>query len=63
MGIPLVWTKPPSRLVFVPQPIALRYLARDDKGLIHICQRTCPQPGAREQGATQPPVPAAPLPS
>ena len=44
MGIQLRIVKAPARLVSVPQPIALRYLAKDDKGLAHICERTDPSP-------------------
>jgi hypothetical protein len=40
MGIQLRIVKAPARLVSVPQPIALRYLAKDDKGHARICQRT-----------------------
>ena len=39
MGIQLRKVMAPARLVSVPQPIALRYLAKDDKGLAHICER------------------------
>ena len=39
MGIQLRKVMAPARLVSVPRPIALRYLAKDDKGLAHICER------------------------
>ena len=40
MGIQLRIVKAQARLVSVPQPIALRYLAKDDKGYAHILERT-----------------------
>jgi hypothetical protein len=44
MGIQLRIVNAPARLVSVPKPIALRYLAKDEKGFTHICQRTCAKP-------------------
>ena len=44
MGIQLRIVNAPVRLVSVPKPIALRYLAKDEKGFTHICQRTYAKP-------------------
>ena len=55
MGIQLRIVKAQARLVSVPQPIALRYLAKDDKGHAHILERT----GAQ---AVQPAKTAEPAP-
>ena len=59
MGIQLRIVKTPARLVSVPRPIALRYLAKDDNGLAHICERPDAKPVQAEKTpeATQTPVP------
>ena len=49
MGIQLRIVKAQARLVSVPQPIALRYLAKDDKGHARICQRTGLKPGQADK--------------
>ena len=61
MGIQLRIVKTPARLVFIPQPIALRYLAKDDNGHAHICERSNPHPKPVPADKTAEP-PNAPLP-
>lgn len=51
MGIQLRRVMAPARLVSVPRPIALRYLAKDDKGLAHICERPNLKPVQAEKTA------------
>lgn len=51
MAIQLRNVMAPARLLTVPQPIALRYLAKDDKGLVRICERLSSKPVAAENNA------------
>jgi hypothetical protein len=62
MGIQLRIVKAQARLVSVPQPIALRYLAKDDKGHTHICERTGAKPAqsAKTPESAQEPAPLRP---
>ena len=60
MGIQLRNVMAPARLVSVPQPIALRYLAKDDKGLARICERLNARPVAAEK-STEPAQAQSPL--
>lgn len=60
MGIQLRIVKAQARLVSVPQPIALRYLAKDDKGHAHILERTAAQ-AAQPAKTAEPAQEQAPL--